>query len=147
MRILILTQFFTPEIGATSTRMHHFAAGLAARGHDVHVLCEVPNHPQGVVHPGYRGRPVIRKRLDGFHGHWLWVATKPEKTTRDRLAFYATYAGMAVAWGSSLPRPDVILASSPPLPVAAAAAGLARRHRSPWVMDVRDLWPQAAVAL
>ena len=41
----------------------------------------------------------------------------------------------------------MILASSPPLPVAAAAATAAVRHRVPWVMDVRDLWPEAAVIL
>jgi glycosyltransferase involved in cell wall biosynthesis len=41
----------------------------------------------------------------------------------------------------------VIFASSPPLPVAIAAAAAAARHRVPWVMDVRDLWPAAAVAM
>jgi glycosyltransferase involved in cell wall biosynthesis len=40
-----------------------------------------------------------------------------------------------------------VLGSSPPLPVAAAAAAVAARHRVAWVMDVRDLWPEAAVAL
>lgn len=147
MRVLILTQYFTPEIGATSARVHTFAAGLAARGHDVEVICEVPNHPRGVVQDGFGGRPLVRRRLDGFHVSWVWVATKPEKATRDRLAFYASYAAMSVAWGSITARPNVLFASSPPLPVGAAAATLARRHRVPWVLDVRDLWPAAAAAL
>ena len=147
MRILILTQYFTPEVGATSTRVHSFAAGLAERGHHVDVVCEIPNHPQGVVRDGYRGRPVRRQRLDGFHGHWVWVRTRPEKTRRDRLLFYGSYLASATAWGSLLPRPDIVLASSPPLPVALAGALLARRHRVPFVMDVRDLWPAAAVAV
>jgi colanic acid biosynthesis glycosyl transferase WcaI len=147
VRILILSQYFTPEIGATSTRVHSFAAGLAARGHEVHVVCEVPNHPQGVIHPGYRKRLVRRQRLDGFHGSWVWIRTAPEKSTRDRLAFYGSYLAMATAWASLLPRPDVVLASSPPLPVGLAGALVARRHRVPFVLDVRDLWPEAAVAV
>ena len=49
--------------------------------------------------------------------------------------------------GVRAPRPDVVLTSSPPLPAASAAAAIARRHRVPWVFDVRDLWPEAAVAL
>ncbi len=147
MRILIFSQYFTPEVGATSTRVHSFAAGLAARGHDVEVVCEVPNHPQGVVHPQYRGRLVVRRRLDGFRGSWLWVRTRPEKSTRDRLLFYGSYLAGATAWGSAARRPDVVLASSPPLPVALAGALVARRHRVPFVMDVRDLWPEAAVAV
>jgi glycosyltransferase involved in cell wall biosynthesis len=147
MRVLILSQYFTPEVGATSTRVHAFAAGLAARGHDIDVVCEVPNHPQGVIWPGYRGRFVLRRRLDGFHGSWVWVRTRPDKRTRDRLAFYGSYTAAASLWGSLLQRPDVILASSPPLPVGVAGWLLARRHRVPLVLDVRDLWPEAAVAV
>ncbi len=147
MRVLIVTQFFSPEIGATQTRLHTFAAGLAARGHDVRVLCEVPNHPQGVVHPGFDGRAVVRGRMGEFGVNWVWVSTSQEKTTRSRLLFYGSFTGMAAALGALLPRPDVIFASSPPLPVGVAAALVAARHRVPWVLDVRDLWPDAAVAL
>lgn len=147
MRVLILTQYFTPEIGATSTRLHTFAAGLARRGHDVEVVAELPNHPQGVVQPGFAGRQLVRRRLDGFRATHVYVRTRPDKTSRDRMLFYATYAASAVAYGAWAGRPDVVLASSPPLPVGAAAAAIARRHRVPWVLDVRDLWPIAAVAL
>jgi glycosyltransferase involved in cell wall biosynthesis len=54
---------------------------------------------------------------------------------------------MATAVAAVARRPDVILASSPPLPVAAVGALAAARHRTPWVLDVRDLWPDAAVAV
>jgi glycosyltransferase involved in cell wall biosynthesis len=147
VRILIFTQYFTPEIGATQTRLHVFAEGLAGRGHDVEVVCEVPNHPQGIVRPGYGGRLVDRRRLDGFLATYVWVRTSPTKTTRTRLAFYGSYMGMAAVVGGLTRRPDVVFASSPPLPVAVAAALAAARHRVPWVMDVRDLWPEAAVAV
>jgi glycosyltransferase involved in cell wall biosynthesis len=147
VRVLIFTQYFTPEVGATQTRLHTFAAGLAVRGHDVEVICEVPNHPQGLVRPGYGERLVDRRSLDGFRVRYVWVRTSPTKTTPSRLAFYGSYMVMAAAVGSFTRRPDVIFASSPPLPVAAAAAIVARRHRVPWVMDVRDLWPEAAVAV
>jgi colanic acid biosynthesis glycosyl transferase WcaI len=147
LRILMFTQYFTPEIGATQTRVHTFAAGLAARGHEVEVVCEVPNHPQGVVHPEYRGRLVRRRDLDGFAARYVWVYASQTKTTRRRIAFYGSYMAMAAAIGIASKRPDVVFASSPPLPVAMAAATVAARHRVPWVLDVRDLWPEAAVAL
>ncbi len=107
----------------------------------------MPNHPQGVVPPEYRGRWVRRGRSDGFRVAHVWVRTRPEKSSRDRLMFYATFAGSAAAWGALTLRPDVVLASSPPLPGVAAAAGVARLRRVPWVLDVRDLWPDVAVAL
>jgi putative colanic acid biosynthesis glycosyltransferase WcaI len=147
MRVLIFTQYFTPEIGATQTRVHTFAAGLAARGHDVEVVCEVPNHPQGIIRPEFRGHAVRRRQLDGFRATYVWVYTSSQKTTRRRVAFYGSYMTMASIVGSAVRRPDVVFASSPPLPVALAAAVVAARYRVPWVMDVRDLWPEAAVAL
>ena len=147
MRILILSQHFTPEVTAARARVHAFAQGLADRGHEVEVLCEVPNHPEGIVRPGYGGRATIRRTLDGFEVRYLWVRASPRKTLLSRLLLYGTYAAMASGVGATLARPDVILASSPPLPTGAAAALLAIRHRVPWVLDVRDLWPEAAVIL
>lgn len=142
-----MSQYFTPEVLAPPARLHPIAATLAKAGHDVEVVCEVPNYPDGVVKDGYRGRPVVRRELDGFRVSYVWVKTSPVKTTRSRLLLYGTYAFSAALAGAASRRPDVVFASSPPLPVAAAGATVAWRHRVPWVMDVRDPWPEAAVAL
>jgi glycosyltransferase involved in cell wall biosynthesis len=147
MRILVLSQHYAPEVTAARVRVQAFAEGLTAAGHDVDVVCAVPNHPEGVVVPGYRGQGVVRDEINGVRVHHVWVKATPKKTVATRVALYASYAGMAAMTASRLPRPDVILASSPPLPVGAAAAIAAARHRRPWVLDVRDLWPEAAVIL
>lgn len=147
MRVLLLTQYFTPEVTAARARLHSFAAGLAARGHEVEVVCEVPNHPEGVIRTEFRGRALARRRLDGFRVNYVWVRTRPEKTFANRLLFYGSYAAMATATGLALRRPDVVVASSPPLPAGAAAALIAAGRRVPLVLDVRDLWPEAAVIL
>lgn len=147
MRILIATQYFSPELTAASLRLEPFAAGLAGRGHDVEVLCEAPSHPHGVVPPEFRSRLVTRRRRDGYRVSHVWVKASPSKRARARLASYASYAAAATAVGAAMERVDVVLASSPPLPVGAVGSLLAARHRCPWVLDVRDLWPQAALAL
>ena len=148
MRLLVFTQYFTPEITAARVRLHAFAEGLASLGHQVEVICEVPNHPEGIVEPDFRGRAVVRRRsFDGFDVRYVWVRARPEKTPFSRILFYASYAAMAAVVGVATRRPDVVLVSSPPLPAAAAAALVAKRHRVPWVFDVRDLWPEAAVIL
>jgi colanic acid biosynthesis glycosyl transferase WcaI len=147
LRILIATQYFVPEITAPAARLHAFAAGLASRGHEVEVVCEVPSHPAGVVAPGYGGRLVDRRRFDGLEVTYVWVHATPSKVRRARLANYASYAASAMVAGAARRRVDVIVASSPPLSVGSVGAALALRHRAPWVLDVRDLWPDAAVAL
>jgi glycosyltransferase involved in cell wall biosynthesis len=113
----------------------------------VHVITAIPNHPTGVVHEGFRRRAVVRQKLDRVDVSYVWVRSSPIKTTASRLLLYGSYAFSASLAGLVDARPDVILVSSPPLPAAAAAAVVAARHRVPWVMDVRDPWPEVAVAL
>jgi len=147
LRVLIASQYFPPEITAGANRLHSFAAGLASRGHEVEVVCEVPSHPAGAIEPGYGGRPVSRRSLQGFEVSYVWVRATPSKSPRARLLNYASYAAMATLAGAARRRPDAILASSPPLSVGSVGRALARRHRAPWVLDVRDLWPDVAVVV
>ena len=53
MRILFFSQYFVPEVTAPRVRAEAFAEGLARLGHEVEVICEVPNHPTGIIYPGY----------------------------------------------------------------------------------------------
>jgi glycosyltransferase involved in cell wall biosynthesis len=146
VRVLVFSQYYPPEIGAGPTRVHTFAAGLARRGHEVEVVCEVPNHPQGVIQPGYR-RLVERRELDGVKVTYLRVVTAPRKTLLTRLGFYGSYVTGASAAGVFRRTPDVVFASSPPLPVGIPGALAARRYGRPLILDVRDLWPEAAVSM
>jgi glycosyltransferase involved in cell wall biosynthesis len=147
MRIGVASQYFPPEPGATQNRLGTFVDALAERGHEVDVVCEQPNHPAGVFQPGFGRRPLQVERNGRVTIRRVWVAASPNKTTVRRLAFYGTFAAGAAATVAASPRPDVIFASSPPLPGVLAVAAAARARRIPLVVDVRDLWPAAAQAL
>ncbi len=149
MRILYLSQYFPPEVGATQTRAYEMAAGLIRAGHQVTMLTEVPNHPHGIIRPEYQGHFWVREQLDGIDVIRVWVKTSPVKTMRSRLVFYLSYmfngtmAGLLLARGHY----DVVYATSPPLFVGGAALMLSLLRRIPLVFEVRDLWPESAVAL
>jgi glycosyltransferase involved in cell wall biosynthesis len=149
MRILYLTQYFPPEIGATQTRAYEMARGLVRAGHEVTVIAEVPNHPAGIVPPAYRGKLVERANLDGIDVIRVWVRASQAKTFGSRIAFYLSFMAMATAAGHAMARGhyDLQYASSPPLFVGAAALALAATRRIPFVFEVRDLWPESAVQL
>jgi colanic acid biosynthesis glycosyl transferase WcaI len=148
LRVLVVSQYYPPEPGATQNRLGAFVDGLVGRGHRLTVLCEQPNHPAGVFQDGYGRRPMVTERSDGLTVHRLWVATSPRKTTLRRLGFYGTFAIGAGAGALARAHDhDVAFATSPPMP-GALATGLASAARSlPFVLDVRDLWPAAAEAL
>jgi glycosyltransferase involved in cell wall biosynthesis len=149
MRILFFSQFFPPEVGATQTRMQHFARWLVGKGHDVTVITEVPNHPKGIIFQGYRGRIVQRSWEDGIEVIRVWVYASPRKSFVRRLLFYNTYMINAILAGPLLARRrfDVVFATSPPLPVVLSAYVVSRLKRCPYVMDVRDIWPAVGVVL
>lgn len=149
MRILYLSQYFPPEAGATQTRAYEMARNWVRLGHQVTMLTEFPNHPSGIIPPTYRGKLYERADLEGIDVIRLWVKASPVKNFRNRMLFYLTFmfnaalAGLLLARG----RYDLVYASSPPLFVAGAALAISVLRRIPLVFEVRDLWPESAVAL
>lgn len=148
LRVLVLSQYYFPETGATSNRVLSLAQGFRNAGHDVTVIAEKPNHPEGIIWPEYRGDAVIEGEYDGIRTLYTWVYTKPEKGFLDRILFYKSYMLMAVVAAMRVRGPvDVVVASSPPLFVGLAGWAAARLKRAKFIFDVRDLWPDVAVAM
>ncbi len=128
--------------------MHQFAKNLAAEGHNVRVICEFPNHPKGIIPSEYDGKMTEEAKLDGFNVTRLRVITFPEKTFLTRLFFYLSYMFFSAYAGIfTKERYDVVLATSPPLFVALSGFAVSFFKRARFVLDIRDLWPAAAVAL
>lgn len=148
MRILMLTQYFYPEVGATQTRIHEFARNLIDHGHDVTVITEVPNHPIGIVHEKYQGQLFIEEQYDGIRVIRVWVWAREKKNFANRILFYLSYMVMSFFAGLYFRgKYDVIFATSPPLFVGVSGYLLSIFKRGKFVLDVRDLWPAAATAL
>jgi len=149
MRILYLSQYFFPEVGATQNRAYEMAQNWVRLGHHVTMIAEVPNHPSGIIPSAYRGRLYQKDRLDGIEVIRVWVKAHPVKNFRNRILFYlsymlnATLAGVFLAHGHF----DLIYASSPPLFVGGSALVLSKQKHIPLVFEVRDLWPESAIAL
>jgi glycosyltransferase involved in cell wall biosynthesis len=149
MRILYLSQYFFPEVGATQTRAYEMASNWVRLGHHVTLISELPNHPSGIIPPAYRGKLYQNDQLDGIEVIRVWVKASPKKNFPNRILFYLSFMFNAAAAGVFLARGhhDLLYASSPPLFVGASALILSSLKRIPLVFEVRDLWPESAVAL
>jgi len=67
VRILFLCQYFPPEMGAPAARTYEHAREWVEMGHEVTVVCGLPNHPDGVVPPEYCGTFLYREKIDGIN--------------------------------------------------------------------------------
>ncbi len=147
MKILMLVQYFHLPDEPGGSRAFQFARRWAALGHDVTVLTGNVNYKTGRVIRPQAGRTwSLLKHPDGFRVYRLWTYAQFRGSFRKRLLFFASYAAHAALAGSVGGRPDVVFASSTPLTVGLPGWWLARRYRCPFVFELRDLWPEAAVA-
>jgi colanic acid biosynthesis glycosyl transferase WcaI len=149
MRILYLSQYFPPEAGATQTRAYEMAKNWVRLGHRVTILTEFPNHPSGIMPSTYKGKLFERSILKGIEVLRVWVKASPEKNFKNRMLFYLTYTFNAIIAGLFLARGkyNLIYATSPPLFVGGSALVLSFIKHIPLTFEVRDLWPESAIAL
>jgi len=148
LRILYISQYFHPEIGATQTRAYEMASNWVKLGHDITMLCEFPNHPSGILPKRYRGKLLEKEALEGIRVQRSWVYATPNKTFFTRLAFYLSFMISAIFSGLFTGRIfDIVYATSPPFFVGVSGYVLSRLKNARFVFEVRDLWPDSAVEL
>lgn len=148
MRILYVSQYFPPEVGAPAARVHELSREWVRAGHEVSVLTAFPHHPTGVKRPEDRGVCVRRESLDGIDVLRTYVYAAPNRGTVKRMASYVSFMVSAILLGQlRLSRPDIVVATSPQLLCAAAGFVLSRVFGVPFVFEVRDLWPESILAV
>jgi glycosyltransferase involved in cell wall biosynthesis len=144
VRILVVSQFFPPEMGAPAGRFHDFARSWLAQGHELTVVTGFPNFPAGVIHEGYRGRLYMKEELDGVQVHRCWILTTPRRLSRP-LSYASFLLSSTLCVLFARLRYDVVVATIPPPTVGLPGVLAALRKRVPLVLDLRDIWPEAIV--
>ena len=146
MHILFLSNYFPPEVNAPATRLHEHARQWVADGHTVDVLTSVPNFPEGEVYEGYENRLTEEER-DGIRVTRVPMYISPNEGVIQRVLSYLSFMLSACWYAGRLPTPDVLVATSPQFFAALAGYVVAWRKDVPFVLEIRDLWPESIVAV
>lgn len=146
MHIMLMAQCYAPESVSAAILITELATDLVKRGHQVTMVTGAPNYPHGRVFDGYRNRLYSSEILDGVRVIRTWSYISPAKKTLPRLLHYGTYSATAFYGGLLAGKPDVLISFSPPLPLGISAWLLSRLWHVPWVLQIEDLYPDAAVA-
>ncbi len=146
MKILVLTHYYPPEVNAPASRLSEHARVWAQAGHDVTVVTCVPNHPTGRAYPGYRNKLWQEEERDGVRVIRLWTWLAANEGFLPRISNYVSYLLSVFLWMWRMPKADVVLSTSPQF-FCGLAGWLLKRKRRPWVLEIRDLWPESIVTV
>jgi glycosyltransferase involved in cell wall biosynthesis len=145
MKILVMAQYFPPDITAAAFRMFDTARLLEDSGHEVRVITARPHRSQ----VDGDSAAEYDRQISGVAR--TWVAHLSGGGFFNYIKHYTSFM-VGSSWLGLKQRltgwkPDVIWASSPPLFVGLSGVALSRLFRVPLVLDVRDIWPASAVGV
>ena len=147
MRLLILTQYYPPEIGAPQNRLHELAVRLKANGIHIEVLTALPNYPVSEIMKGYENGENRYEEIDEIPVHRAWIHVSKSKGIVSRLLNYFSFVWSSYWKGRKMNNFDYLMVESPPLFLGYSAMALAKRLNAKLVFNVSDLWPESAEKL
>lgn len=139
-RVWIINQYAaTPETGQGG-RHYYFSKILAKLGYDVYLIAASYTHfsPKAIKFDGNLKIKDIDKNL---HFVWVNVDTYDDAHSKRRIINWFIFSWKLTTLHKSLPRPDVILYSSPSLIGYLGAERAAKNLNIPLAFEVRDIWP------
>ena len=148
MKLLIITQYFPPEMGAPQARLYELAKRLQGMGHEITVLTAIPNYPTGKIFDGYKWKLRKTEITNGIR--IFRTCLYPSKSSRifPRLLSYLSFGISSLllgVWG--IGPQDVVLIESPPLFLMPFALIASKIVRGKAVMMVSDIWPDIIIRM
>jgi glycosyltransferase involved in cell wall biosynthesis len=149
MHILLIHQAFAALDEPGGTRHHEFGRALVAHGHRVTVIASRVSYLTGAPLSGHSGSQAAGDKSE--HGGVTVIraasATTLHKSFARRVFAFISFMTASFFIGLRVKNVDVVWGTSPPIFQGITAWLLARLKRVPFLFEVRDLWPQFAIAV
>jgi len=147
MKILILSTYYYPDVAAIGIIMHHLSEDLVKRGHSVTVITSLPHYDKANVLLSIYSAPRTERTLGGaltIHRVPVYMPRK-KSWVLGRLLNFLGFTVLSAIRALGVGKHDVILAVSPPLSNGITADLLSRLTRTPFVLNVQDIWPDVVI--
>ncbi len=143
MKILIVSQHYWPE----NFRITDIAESLVSRGHQVTVLCGLPNYPKGYIFDGYKHG---ENRIQDHNGVRI-IRAKEIGRRKDIIFRFLNYYSFPYHANKLIRKLDkdfdvVLVNELSPIMSAVPGIKYAKRYNKPLIMYEMDLWPESLLA-
>lgn len=139
MKVLLLTQWFDPE---PTFKGLAFAKELRKQNVEVEVITGFPNYPGGEIYDGYKIKFFQREECEDIIINRVPLYPHHGRSALKRVFNYISFFLSSMIYGIlRKQKVDVIYAYHPPLTTALSASIISLFRRTPFVVDIQDLWP------
>jgi len=146
MDILVISQFFPPEMGAPAARFYDFARHWIDAGHNVSIITAFPNFPNGIIPEEYRGKMYQYEIVNGIKVYRGFIYTNKNLSFLSKTFGYISFiiSSILITLFAKI-KYDIVISTSPPPTVGIPGIFASKLKRVPLIFDVRDIWPEGIV--
>lgn len=149
MKILLIHQYYLEKNDGGGSRWNEMTKFWAEQGHHITLLAGMVHYNSGKKYDTYKGKYIFddKNYENGIRVIRSHVSESYNVNFFGRLWAYFSFVTSSIIAGIFYARDkyDVIIVSSPPLFVGVTAYVLSFLKRTPFVFEIRDLWPESAI--
>jgi len=147
VKILYITQYYPPEVGAGAVRSNIMSRYLSEDGWEVDVVCERPNYPTGILPDEYKSEWCYEEKVNkNLTVHRIWAIANQRKNVWEQMLFFVSFMLSSFFYVLANPKNyDIVYVTSPPIFAAISGYLLSKILKAKFVFEVRDIWPDSAV--
>tara|TARA_B100001769_G_C22112478_1_gene602323 strand:- start:5469 stop:6659 length:1191 start_codon:yes stop_codon:yes gene_type:complete len=148
MKILIISNYYPPEIGAASNRIYCMAESLHKKNHLVTIISPLPNYPKGKIFKEYSNKFFIKESLSGINNYRFWIYATISKSPIARAISMISFSltlWLSIFKIKNLKKYDKVIIQNSPLFVSFSSIILFKKiYNLETILNVSDLWPKTA---
>jgi glycosyltransferase involved in cell wall biosynthesis len=146
-RLLYITQYYANSDQPGASRHHQHIRYLMQHGYQVALITSYVKNRLRIIPPEYKNVKIALEREGDLTVYKTYAYPNYGHDFYTRMLNYLSFMFYAIIAGLKAPPCDLVFASSPSLFVGLAGYVLSRLKRVPFVLEVRDLWPETAVVM
>jgi glycosyltransferase involved in cell wall biosynthesis len=147
MNLLIITNYFPPEIRSASHLFYELSESFVSNGHKVTVVTGFPRENIKELPDKYKGKLFLREMMNGIQVLRVATMSFPRNIPVVR-GLEQFLLSLQFLWGGLISgKQDVVLVYSPPLPLGLSVILLKKAKRIPFVFNMQDIYPQCIIDL